>query len=193
MNRNEKITMRTTIELCINSIEQLFNSLDPAPFRERELDQNAERYILSASQKIPSQSTIELLIYLPQEKMNPSQNQPLELAIRHHFQLRTQEQAGDIEELRRLGHKGLMFGFMIMLLCTLLSITLMNAFPSSGFIGTLEQSLIIFGWVALWRPIEILLYDRWPLVRKHKLLQRLCNLNITIKETTSNPILAART
>ncbi|WP_027469791.1 hypothetical protein [Deefgea rivuli] len=181
-----------TIELCINSIEQLFNSLDPAPFRERELDRNAERYILSASQKMPSQSNIELLIYLPPNQIAQTQNQPLELAIRHHFQLRAQEQVGDIEELRRLGHKGLLFGFMIMLLCTLLSITLMNSFPSSGFIGTLEQSLIIFGWVALWRPIEILLYDRWPLVRRHKLLQKLCNLNITIKATVSNPASSTR-
>ena len=35
------------IEIRIKSIEQLFNSLDPAPFRERELDREAERHIVS--------------------------------------------------------------------------------------------------------------------------------------------------
>ena len=29
-----------------------------------------------------------------------------------------------------------------------------------------EESLLIFGWVANWRPIEIFLYEWWPVVRR---------------------------
>jgi hypothetical protein len=174
------------IEICINRIEQLFNSFDPAPFRERELDHSAERYIISASQKIPTQHPIELHIHLPAEQLSQTQSQQLELAIQHHFQLRADDQADEMDELQRVGRKGLLIGFLIMLLCTLVSITLMNTYPSSGFAGTLEQSLIIFGWVALWRPIEILLYERWPLARSLKRLQRLSQLKIVLKETVNN-------
>lgn len=117
------------IEIFINSSEQLFNSFDPAPFRERELDPNAERYIISAGKKVPPQLAIELLIYLPEQHVNNTAHRQIELAIQHHFQLRAEEQAGDIAELAHLGRKGLLFGFMVMLLCTLLSIAVMNAFP----------------------------------------------------------------
>ena len=182
MSRTEQI------EISINSSEQLFNSYDPAPFRERELDPNAERYIISASKRISPQLAIELLIHLPAEQISDASNRQIELAIQHHFQLRAEEQAGDIAELAHLGRKSLLFGFMIMLLCTLVSIALMNAYPTSGFVGTLEQSLIIFGWVALWRPIEILLYERWPLVRTQKLLQRLSHLSVAVKATQLNPL-----
>jgi hypothetical protein len=36
-----------------------------------------------------------------------------------------------------------------------------------------EESLLIFGWVANWRPIEIFLYEWWPIVRRRNLYQRL--------------------
>lgn len=32
----------------------------------------------------------------------------------------------------------------------------------------LKESMYIFGWVSMWKPIELLLYDRWPLNRKLK-------------------------
>jgi hypothetical protein len=185
MSRTEQI------EISINSSEQLFNSYDPAPFRERELDPNAERYIISAGKKIPLPLAIELLIHLPAQQISEAAQRQIEQAIQHHFQLRAEEQAGDIAELAHLGRKGLLFGFMVMLLCTLLSIAVMNTFPSSNFASTLEQSLVIFGWVALWRPIEVLLYDRWPLARTQKLLQRLSHISVVLQATPVNPMSSA--
>jgi hypothetical protein len=29
--------------------------------------------------------------------------------------------------------------------------------------GIIRESLLIGGWVAMWRPMEILLYDWWPI------------------------------
>ena len=36
-----------------------------------------------------------------------------------------------------------------------------------------EESLLILGWVANWRPLEIFLYDWWPLTRRRDLYRRL--------------------
>ena len=61
--------------------------------------------------------------------------------------------------------------------------------PHSEFeqtvLETIEHSLIIFGWVALWRPIEILLYDRWPLIRARKLFQRLATAPVVVRTATA--------
>jgi hypothetical protein len=37
----------------------------------------------------------------------------------------------------------------------------------------LEESLIIVGWVANWRPLEIYLYDWWPIRRRVLLYRRI--------------------
>jgi len=43
-----------------------------------------------------------------------------------------------------------------------------------------EESLIIVGWVANWKPIETFLYDWWPLRRRRDLYRRLQNAAVEI-------------
>ena len=45
-----------------------------------------------------------------------------------------------------------------------------------------ERSRSVDRWVALWRPIEILLYDRWPLVRARNLFQRLAVAPVALRQ-----------
>lgn len=169
------------IEIRIKSVEQLFNSFDPAPFRERELDREAERHIVSYAREIAAGSPVELVIYLPPATIVPTLDEKLAAAIGHHFELRAREQEIELNELRRLGRRGLVVGLLVMLFATLAGIGLTNAFPKSSFFETIEQSLIIFAWVALWRPAEILLYDRWPLIRERKLFQRLAEAPVVVR------------
>lgn len=172
------------IEIRIKSVDQLFNSLDPAPFRERELDREAERHIVAYAREVAAGRPIKLVINLPTAE--PAQARELEAAIGNHFAHQAREQETELNELRRLGHKGLAVGLLVMLFATLVGVALTNAFPDSRFIETIEHSLIIFGWVALWRPIEILLYDRWPLIRARKLFQRLAAAPVIVRPATTN-------
>ena len=41
------------------------------------------------------------------------------------------------------------------------------------FSSLVEQSFLILGWVANWRPLEIFLYDWWPIARRRDLYRRL--------------------
>jgi hypothetical protein len=183
------MTNAKEIEIRIKSVEQLFNSFDPAPFRERELDRDAERHIVSYTREAATSSPVELVIYLPPATIAPTLAEELAAAIGHHFELRAREQEIELNELRRLGRKGLVVGLLVMLFATLAGIALTNAFPKSSFFETIEQSLIIFAWVALWRPAEILLYDRWPLIRERKLFQRLAAAPVIVRaaETDARP------
>ena len=179
------MTNAEEIEIRIKSIEQLFNSLDPAPFRERELDREAERHIVSYAREAAADQPLRLVIYLPPAAPEPALEKELEAAIGHHFALQAREREAELGELRRLGRKGLAVGLLVMLFATLAGVALTNAFPDSRFIETIEHSLIIFGWVALWRPIEILLYDRWPLIRARKLFQRLATAPVVVRPATA--------
>jgi hypothetical protein len=52
------------IEINLSRPPQLFNSLDPSPFHERDLDQNAEEYIVGSAEEIPRQQPLRFVIHL---------------------------------------------------------------------------------------------------------------------------------
>ena len=46
------------IEIRLSRAQQLFNSLDPSPFHERDLDQDAEEYIVDSADESTTTSPI---------------------------------------------------------------------------------------------------------------------------------------
>jgi hypothetical protein len=52
------------IEIRLNKIDQIFNSLDPSPFIEREIDRNAKNYIVESLQELPINSKVKVLLYI---------------------------------------------------------------------------------------------------------------------------------
>ena len=52
-----------------------------------------------------------------------------------------------------------------------------------GFLGTLlSNGLVIVGWVSLWHPIEIFLYEWWPDFRENQLYTHVMNMQIILEE-----------
>jgi hypothetical protein len=47
------------------------------------------------------------------------------------------------------------------------------------------ESLVIVGWVVLWRPVEMCLYDWLPVVRRRRLYRRLAESQVTVHYETS--------
>jgi hypothetical protein len=45
----------------------------------------------------------------------------------------------------------------------------------------LRESLLIGGWVAMWRPLEIFLYDWWPIRSEVRLFDRLSTMPVQIQ------------
>ena len=44
----------------------------------------------------------------------------------------------------------------------------------------IRESLLIGGWVAMWRPLEVFLYDWWPLVGERTIYDRLSAIPVRI-------------
>ncbi len=53
-----------TIEIRLSRPQQLFNSLDPSPFHERDLDQDAEEYLVDSADEYPLKKPLTLIIHL---------------------------------------------------------------------------------------------------------------------------------
>src|SRR6186997_3093592 len=52
------------IEVRVAELRQLFNAIDPSPFRERDLDPRAEEFIVGWSRDLPSDAPLALVVHL---------------------------------------------------------------------------------------------------------------------------------
>jgi hypothetical protein len=55
-----------------------------------------------------------------------------------------------------------------------------DAAPASTA-GVISESLLILGWVANWKPLEIFLYGWWPIVRRRALYRRLAAARVEVR------------
>ena len=171
----------STIALQVQKVGQLFDTLDPLPFRERDLDREAEEYIVSWARELPHSDVLRIEVHMPPAEAQSEQARILGQAMRRYFLYRAEITAGELKELFRRGRFSLVIGLAVLAAC--LAITrFLNATLQQGQLNTfLGEGLIILGWVANWRPIEIFLYDWWPLVRRHRLFQRLASAEVVVR------------
>jgi hypothetical protein len=102
------------IEVHVGELKQFFNSMDPAPFRERDLDPRAEEFIVESARELPREAPLALVVQLGREA------------------------------------------------------------------PTAEGAAVLGAWVALWRPMEIFLYDWWPIRGEIKLYDRLAAMTVRV-------------
>lgn len=167
------------IDLRLNEINQLFHSLDPSPFREKDLDVQAEAFIVDWARELPRSSPLLLTIHLARPPHMDRPGQMVSEAVRNYFTYRGEQIAKQYRELLQRGWKDLGIGVLFLAIC-LLSAQFLAPSADVAFIAVLRESLIIGGWVAMWRPMEIFLYDRWPLKRKQSLYTRLSGMEVLL-------------
>jgi hypothetical protein len=167
------------IDLRLNEIAQLFHSLDPSPFREKDLDVQAEEFIVDWAKELPRGAPLVLTIHVARPPQMESPEQVVGDAVRNYFRYRGEQTARQYRELLRQGWKDLAIGLVFLFSCLLVA-EVLHPFTDTPFTVLLRESLIIGGWVAMWRPMEIFLYDRWPLKRRQILYTRLGAMDVRL-------------
>jgi len=167
------------IALQVDKVGQLFDTLDPMPFREKDLDREAEEYIVGWARELPRRAPIRILIHLPTAEMSGEHAQELPQALRRYFSYRAEAVGRELSELFRMGRYALPIGLGVLALCVM-GARLARGFWTGQFGALIGEGLIILGWVANWRPLEIFLYDWVPIVRHRNLLRRLSQAEIMV-------------
>ena len=161
------------IELRVDDIAQLFHTLDPFPFRERDLDREVEEYIVSWARELASKQPIRIVIDFPDTEAQTKTARELSEAFGRYFSDRAGAVQRDLNELFRVGRRSLAIGVAILIACLMSAHFAVGVFFEDPFKRLAEESLLILGWVANWRTLEIFLYDWWPLARRRDLYRRL--------------------
>jgi len=166
------------IEMRLTELSQLFNSMDPTPFHHRDLDTEAERFLESWALEFPQDSHYRIIVHIeamPQE--NPAAL--VAEAIHNHFEYKSVLAKRNLRELLLEGRTSLLIGLGFLGLC-LLGADLLSSIANNTFLKILKESLLIGGWVAMWRPLQIFLYEWWPIVRRGRIYRNLGRASVHV-------------
>ena len=166
------------IELKLHDISQLFNSMDPSPFHEKDLDADAEEFIVSWAHEYPRDAPLALRIYLAQwPKDDP--NNMVRQSIHHYFDYRAKLTNLEFRRLMDQGRTSLVIGLTFLGLCFAM-IGLVLPHTDSAWVRFLREGLLIAGWVAMWRPMQIYLYEWWPVRRRQRIFVKLSKMPVDV-------------
>ena len=164
-----------------DKIAQLFHSLDPYPFRERDLDKDAEDYIVGWARELDRDQPITIVVHVPDGEAKSKEALELQEAFAHYFSYRAESLQSELKELFRVGRRSLGIGMTVLAACLLSAHFVVGHLFNPPLARLLEESLLILGWVANWRPIEIFIYDWWPIVRRRNLYRRLAAATVEVR------------
>lgn len=168
------------IELRVERLGHLFDAFDPLPVPSRDLAPQAEDFIIGWARELPEDASLRILVHMPANEAANAAAAQTPLAFQRHFGYRATRLSGDIAELMRIGRYSLLIGLAVLAACYGVGRALAALLPAD-VARFAQESVLILGWVANWRPIEIFLYDWWPLARRRALLRRLAAAPVELK------------
>jgi hypothetical protein len=169
------------IEVHVGELKQLFDAIDPSPFRDRDLDPKAEEFIVGWAKDLPRDATLALVVDLDREAGLPDEAAVLREAVHESFRHRAETYRQRLRELLRVGRTSLLIGLVALAGAIALGDFVATLLKGSRIGEILRESLTIGGWVSMWRPLEVFLYDWWPIRNEARLSDRLAAMPVRIR------------
>jgi hypothetical protein len=96
------------------------------------------------------------------------------------FLLRTDQTPAECSDTMRRSCGDPAIGLAFLASSIAIGDALASYFQESRWAAILRESLVIGGWVAMWRPLEVFLYDWWPIREEARLFDRLSAMPVRI-------------
>jgi hypothetical protein len=148
-----------------------------------DLDPNAEKFIVEWARDLSRDGPLALLVYLDRPAGVAEEPAILRDAVREFFEQRARASRQRLRQLLRVGRTSLLIGLAFLAISLLVGDLIAKAFGEGRIGELLSESLLIGGWVAMWRPLEIFLYDWWPIRAEARLFDRLSAMPVRIAYT----------
>jgi len=160
------------IDVRVQSARQLFDSRDPAPFPQRDLDEHAVEYLMSCAAELPRKQPFKMVFWISEPLAAPFDALVVERSVRAYFEYERDRLERAIRLQLRRGQQLFWIGVAVLVAC-LTGAELLRSDDQQPLARLANHGLEIMGWVAMWRPLEALMYDWWPLLRRRETALRL--------------------
>ncbi|MGH8015376.1 MAG: hypothetical protein ACREBV_04230 [Candidatus Zixiibacteriota bacterium] len=168
------------ISVHLRDIRQLFDSMDPSPFHEKDLDPDAEVYIVGSALELSSKASLALVVNLGHEAEIPDEGNVIGNAIRTHFERLASQNARELSQFLRRGRLTLLIGLLFLTSAVAGGAYVKELIGERPLSALIQEGLLIGGWVAMWKPLEIILYEWWPILSKRRLYERMSRMSVQI-------------
>ena len=172
------------IEIRVAELRQLFNAIDPSPFRERDLDPRVEQFIVEWSADFPNHAPLALVVHLERTAVAADEVRILREAVSEYFGQRAIATRRNLRDLFRRGRISLAIALAFLTTSIVIGDAIAAYFRESRLAEVTREGFLIGGWVAMWRPIEVFLYDWWPIRAEARLFDRLSKMPVRIDSDT---------
>jgi hypothetical protein len=169
------------IEVRVAELRQLFNAIDPSPFRQRDLDPRAEEFIVAWATDLTADKPWALLVHLERPAGRVDEAAILRESIHEYFGQRVVASRRKLRELFRRGRISLVIALAFLATSIAVGDAVAGYLGESRLSEVIREGFLIGGWVAMWRPLEVFLYDWWPIRAEGRLLQRLSTIPVRIE------------
>lgn len=167
------------VEVRIKNPLQLFDARDPSPFRERDLDDDFVEYINASANEFSPSIPLKVVIYIQEKETKELPKDSILEAIRSYYLYQIDLKKSELKAFAKRAQLFLLIGLTILILSVTIAGNLnLEHFP--GLHGVLKEGFLIFGWVSFWRPIELILFDWYPLYEKISFYKKLLATEIEV-------------
>lgn len=166
------------VELRLDRLARLYNSLDPSPFREKELDAAVDEYIIGSAEDLGGKP-MRLVVLLSEPELRLTQSSDIVESIRNHFAWRADAELRRLHSELRRGRRSLLIGLAFLVACLIGRELLPRA--DGAWSDILREGLLIVGWVAMWGPLDVFLYGWWPIAGRRRLFARLAQIEVDVR------------
>ena len=160
-----------SVDLYLTDIHNFFQTPEADPFKGDFIETSGIDQLIDtmSARSWRRKGIATILIHLPEAMIEPGLAAKVKRAIASysdaHIRVAVQKQ----REIWLEGLKALRIGLVFWAICLALSLLFEEVIFTRTAIGRLfGEGFIIAGWVGLWRPAELLLYDWRPYAREQK-------------------------
>jgi hypothetical protein len=169
------------LDIHVDTSERLFNSIDPAPFRDRDLDPAVITYVVEWAEDQPGDAVLQLCVQLDRAAPSHDDAAVIRAGFAENFRQLGASKRRELRRLFRDGRISLMIGLGFVAIAILIGESISQVTDNAGYARIIADSAVIGAWVALWHPINIFLFDWWPIRRRAVLYDRIAGAEVAVR------------
>lgn len=172
------LTKRINIffSLSRDKMETYFNPHDPAPIYNRQLHPEFIQYMEGSVSAYRKHSRIMYKLTCKDEDRDLIE--PFMHAIRRHFMVKEKVKRSEFRRFRKRAYKLLITSTLIVMTCQGLLPLILG--EQHRIHSAFSNSLDVFSWVLLWKPIERLIFYWNPFLKDISLYNKLANADVIV-------------
>ena len=166
---------------AVKTLHQLFDERDPSPFPERDLNEKFATYVLSSVQEFPLKAPIKLRVLVQGDGVDVNVKAVLPEAFQKHFAYEARVARVKNRERGKTSRWFLLLGLLCLFAWLSIAQLLASIGSDNKFLEIAREGFVIIGWVGMWRPVDVILYDWWPLREQRLYLEKVSAMDVEIQ------------